>query len=142
MCLLSLAWSAIFFLNLTLSTRLISPGPVSIGGLHSHYHSNDVNKVEHSIGKSIAGCATKINLAVNVHDNSITFILSDCITDDLNVVANLINEIDWMDTGILYIDKSYNSDVLLKNIEQIGCFHNISQKQKIKVTNNHMDWHL
>lgn len=117
---------------------------VFIDGTHikAHRHSSGGHKVDQAIRKSVAGCATKIYLAVDAHGNPIAFILSDGITHDVKVAPDLVDNVDLSNTKVLCADKGYDFDALRAHIEQTGARDNISRKRNTKSTNNYMDWHL
>ena len=60
----------------------------------------------------MAGRATKVHLAVDVHGNPITFILSDGTTHDVKVAPDLVDKVNLSNTEVLYADKGYDSDAL------------------------------
>ncbi len=117
---------------------------VLIDGTHvkAHQHSSGGNENMQGISKSVAGRATKIHLAVDAHDNPITFLLSDGTTHDVKVTSDLIDKMDLSDTVIVCADKGYDSDSLRAHIKQAGTRDNIPRKRNTKSSNDHMDWEL
>lgn len=57
------------------------------------------------ISKSMAGRASKIYLAVDAHNNPLTFILSDGTTHDLKSAPELIDNINLSATATVCADK-------------------------------------
>ena len=72
---------------------------VCIDGTHIkvRQHSSGRHGAAQDISKSVVGRATKIHLAVDAYGNPITFILSDGITHD----ADLVNKIDLSKTDVV-----------------------------------------
>lgn len=110
--------------------------------IKAHQHSSSGNMKEQGIDKSIAGNSSKIHLAVDAHDNPISFIVTDGVTHDVKAAPDLVETLDLTDVIILGADKGYDSQNFRESIEKSQTIANIPRKRNTKLSNDHMDWHL
>lgn len=108
----------------------------------AHQYSSVGDIKEQGIDRSVTDNTSKIHLAMDAHGNPISFIITDGVTLDIKAAPDLIDSLDLSQVVILRADKGYDSQSFREKIEASHTKANAPRNRNIKLSNEHMDWHL
>jgi transposase len=107
----------------------------------AHQHSAGLaNKEEQAIGKSVAGNATKIHMAVDACGFPIAFQLTGGEVHDAKIAPEFIKNLPVADYTIA--DRGYDSEEIREQIKQKLSTPVIPRKKNSKTDNGDIDWTL
>ncbi len=107
----------------------------------AHQHSaGAAGEASQAIGKSRAGNASKIHLAVDSYGLPIEFLITGGETHDSKAANELIIQLPAADAVIA--DKGYDSEAIREQIEKKGAKAVIPRKSNSVIGNADMDWAL